>query len=261
MRSSHSEPTVRLVAGPEALAGEAARLVREHVQAAVRARGRCLISLAGGQTPQGLYAELAKPAPDEPAIDWQALHLFFGDERHVPPEHPDSNYRMVSETWLSRVPVPAAQVYRMPTEREDATLVAAEYEATIRQVCGLHAGEWPALDLVILGMGRDGHTASIFPRTPALEEREHLATAVWVISLQSSRVTLTLPVFNHAREVLLVVGGVEKAETLRAVLEGPLDAETYPVQAVRPLAPGRLTWLVDQAAASRLSRPRRDDGG
>ncbi len=253
-RGSPQRWTVRVVSDPEALAREGARQVRHIAAAAVRARGRCLMSLAGGRTPQGLYAALAPPADDGTAIDWGALHLFFGDERHVPPEHPDSNYRMVHETWLAHVPIPPAQIHRMPTELEDASMVAAKYEATLREVCGLAPGQWPAFDVAILGMGRDGHTASIFPRTPVVEEREHLATAVWVIGLQSSRVTLTLPVFNHAREILLVVSGVEKAETLRAVLEGPSDPDSYPVQALKPVQPGRLTCLVDEAAASRLTR-------
>ena len=188
------------------------------------------------------------------------MDVFFGDERHVPPEHADSNYRMVHETLLSRVAIDPSKVHRMPTEREDASMVASAYEATIRKVIGLRGGEWPRFDVALLGMGRDGHTASIFPRTPVVEEREHLAAAVWVISLQSSRITLTLPVFNHARDVIVLVSGVEKAETLRAVLEGAIDPETYPVQGLRPVRPGRLTWLVDEAAASRLSKATIGDG-
>jgi 6-phosphogluconolactonase len=257
-----SSTAIRVVGTAEELAQEGGRLVRELAGSAIRARGRVTLSLAGGLTPRGIYAALATPQPaDVPDIEWSAAEIFFGDERHVPPEHPDSNYRMVDETLLSRVPVDSAKVHRMSTEREDASIVASEYEATLRNAFGLRAGEWPRFDVVLLGMGRDGHTASIFPRTPAVEEREHLVTAVWVISLQSSRITLTLPVFNHARDVIVLVSGVEKAETLRAVLEGRPDPDTYPVQGLRPVPPGRLTWLVDAAAASLLSKATLGGGG
>jgi 6-phosphogluconolactonase len=254
MSDAASPRSVRVLPTPEALAEEGARLVRELAQAAVRERGRFMAALAGGLTPRGLYAALAgSGSAGGPPVDWRATHVFFGDERHVPPEHPDSNYRMVHETLLSHVPVQPANVHRMPTELDDASMVASQYEATVREVFGLEAGDWPQFDVALLGMGRDGHTASIFPRSPVVDEREHLATAVWVISLQSSRVTLTLPVFNHARDVLVLVSGVEKAETLRAALEGPFDPETYPVQGLRPVPPGRVSWLVDAPAASRLS--------
>jgi 6-phosphogluconolactonase len=250
-----SSTSIRVVANAEELARAGALLVRELAGSAIRARGRSTLSLAGGLTPRRLYTALAEPpAGGVPDIEWSSAEIFFGDERHVPAEHPDSNYRMVYETLLSRVPVHSSKVHRMPTEREDASIVASEYQATIREAFGLRGGEWPRFDLVLLGMGRDGHTASIFPRTPAVEEREHLVTAVWVISLQSSRITLTLPVFNHARDVIVLVSGVEKADTLRAVLEGPPDPDTYPVQGLRPVPPGRLTWLVDAAAASLLSK-------
>jgi 6-phosphogluconolactonase len=245
-------PEVVVVRSPDDLALEGARRTRTAIREAVQARGRCTVSLAGGRTPRGVYEVLSRaPASADEAIDWTAVHLYFGDERHVPPEHADSNYRMVLESLVSRVPVPAGQVHRMRTEQADAASVAADYERQLAGHFSLGPHEWPRFDLVLLGMGSDGHTASLFPGTPVLEEREHLASAVWVASLQTSRVTLTYPVFNRARLVIVLVSGVEKAETLHAVLEGPSNPEQLPVQGIHP-RPGRLVWIVDEGAAARL---------
>jgi 6-phosphogluconolactonase len=242
-----------IVSEPAALAREGAALVRAVVRESVQARGRCAIALAGGRTPRGVYEVLAEPAASEAGpIDWSAVELWFGDERHVPPDHPDSNYRMVRESLLAHVSIPASRVHRMRTEEADATSVAAAYEEELRRAFAVGPRRWPVLDLVLLGMGSDGHTASLFPGTPVIEEREHLAAAVWVTTLQTSRITLTLPVFNHARHVIVLVNGVEKAETLHAVLEGPTDPDRLPIQAVQP-RDGSLTFLIDEPAASRLS--------
>jgi 6-phosphogluconolactonase len=241
-----------IVRDAEALAQEGARRVRESILDALRARSLCRLALSGGRTPRGLYEQLAQP-PSADTIRWDGVHVFFGDERHVPPEHPDSNYRMVREALVSRVPIPPSHVHRMDTEQPDATGVAADYAQELTRAFALASREWPRFDIVLLGMGSDGHTASLFPRTPVLQEREHLAAAVWIASLQSSRVTLTYPVINNARLVYVLVSGVEKAETLQAVLEGPHDPQQLPIQEIHPRN-GQLTWLVDEAAASRLSR-------
>jgi len=243
-----------IVPDKEALAREGARRVRASIAAAVRTRSRCTLALSGGRTPRGLYEALAEPpsfAVD--ATPWDRVELFFGDERHVPPDHPDSNYRMVQDALASRVAIPATQVHRVRTEQPDATEAAAAYALELARAFALAPGEWPRFDVVLLGMGSDGHTASLFPHTRVLDEREHLAAAVWVTALQSSRITLTYPVLNNAREVYVLVSGVEKAETLRAVLEAPADPERFPIQGVQPRQ-GTLTWIVDEAAASRLSR-------
>ena len=215
--------------------------------AAIATRGVCRIALAGGRTPKAVYEALAE-SREAPAIDWAHVELYFGDERHVPPEHPDSNYLMVRESLLSRVPIPAAQVHRIRTEESDASVLAEAYAETLRRGFSLAAGEWPRFDLVLLGMGRDGHTASLFPHTPALRERQRLVVAVWVASLQASRLSLTFPVINHARQIVVLAGGIEKAAALHAALAGPPDPDTYPIQRVRPVD-GRLTWIVDRAAA------------
>jgi 6-phosphogluconolactonase len=180
--------------------------------------------------------------------------LFFGDERHVPPDHADSNYRMVKEALLAHAPIPDANVHRIRTEMPDAADAAADYEQTIRNAFQIRPGEWPRFDLVLLGMGPDGHTASLFPDTPVLHERSRMAAAVWVVSMQTWRVTLTPPVLNRARAVLFLVSGAEKASTLHAVLEGPPEPDRLPAQLIAP-SDGLVHWFVDTAASAQLSRP------
>jgi 6-phosphogluconolactonase len=250
--SSPVSRDVVVLADPAALAREAARRIRLAAQAAIADRGVCTVALSGGRTPRAVYERLAEPpvGPDE-AIDWSAVQLWFGDERHVPPDHPDSNFRMVQESLASRVPIPSAHVHRMRTEEADSASVASAYEGELMRGFGVGPRAWPRFDLVLLGMGSDGHTASLFPGTPVLGEREHMAAAVWVTSLQSSRVTLTYPVINHARTVIVLVTGAEKAETLHAVMTGSSASTRYPIEGVRPVD-GQMVWLVDAAAASRL---------
>ncbi len=244
---------LRVVPDAAQLAEEAARLFATQAAAAIAERGIFRVALSGGSTPKALYRLLADGTT--PPMDWPNVHLFFGDERHVPPDHPDSNYRMVKEALLSRAPVPEENVHRIRTEMPDAAAAAADYENVLRETFHLQVGEWPRFDLVLLGMGPDGHTASLFPWTPVLHERSRAAAAVWVPSMQTWRVTLTPPVFNHARRVLFLVSGAEKAETLHSVLEGPHDPERLPVQLIAP-TDGTVQWLVDPSVISRLTRRR-----
>jgi 6-phosphogluconolactonase len=231
---------LRLAADPAALARLAARGVARPAGDAVRVRGRFLWSLAGGATPRAAYALLAEPGA---AVAWDRVEVFFGDERCVPPDHPDSNYRMAAEALLSRVPLAAGKVHRIRGE-DDPAEAAAAYEAELR---ALARGEVPRLDLVLLGMGPDGHVASLFPGSQALGERRRLAVAV---ERPAGRgVTLTLPVLNAARAVAFLVAGVEKAERIREILTGEADP-LVPARLVRPT--GDLLWLLDEAAASRL---------
>jgi 6-phosphogluconolactonase len=241
-------PDLIVVADAEAIAREGAGLVREAIAEAIAARGRCAIALAGGRTPRGVYERLADAAS---TIDWTGVELWFGDERHVPPDHADSNYRMVRESLTGRAPIPAAQVHRLHTEQPDPAAAAAACEDDLRRAFDLGPGQWPVLDLVLLGMGADGHTASLFPGTPVLDERTRLAAAVWVERMHTWRVTLTYPVFNHARHVIVLVSGGDKAAMLTEVLDGPRDLHVRPIQGIDPVD-GRLTFLVDQAAAARL---------
>ena len=197
---------------------------------------------------------------------WEDVRFFWGDERHVPPDHADSNFQMVYESMLSRLPVNPGHVWRIKGEYESAALAADEYDRDLRRAFARetdggaraapaespYAGEWPRFDLVLLGMGADGHTASLFPGTDALHEGRRLAVANWVPTLNADRITLTPPVFNNAAEVLFLVSGDDKAEALRAVIEGPSDPDRLPAQLIRPTR-GRLRWLVDPTAARLLS--------
>ncbi|MDP9121508.1 MAG: 6-phosphogluconolactonase, partial [Acidobacteriota bacterium] len=208
----------------------------------------------GGSTPKSLYELLV--SADEPfrgRIPWEKLELFWGDERHVPPDHPDSNFRMALEAMLDRVAVPPGNIHRIHAELPDAAAAAAAYETTLRTVFALAAGGWPRFDLVLLGLGEEGHTASLFPGSPLLGAGERrLAAAPWVPAQNTFRITLTPPVLNQAGKVLFMISGAPKAPALRHVLEGEYRPEVWPAQIVRPVA-GSLIWLLDRAAASELS--------
>src|SRR5215210_6349519 len=231
----------------DALARAAAEEITKSAEAAIAARGRFTIALSGGNTPKPTYNLLGeKPWLDR--IDWDRVDVFWGDDRHVHPTHPDSNFGMAMNTLLSKVPIPYAHVYRMHTEKPDAERVAEDYEETLRDEFDLEEGEWPRFDLVLMGIGADGHTASLFPGSEAVREREQLVIAPWVSSLGAFRITLTVPVFNNAALALFLVSGEEKAEALRAVLEGDFQPDRFPAQAIRP-EEGKLLWLVDRAAA------------
>jgi 6-phosphogluconolactonase len=224
--------------------------------------------LSGGSTPRALYRLLADAdAPFRGRIDWPAIHFFWGDERHVPPDHPDSNFRMAREAMLDHVPAPAAHVHRIAGEEPDAARAAQRYERELIDLFGLRAGGdgdaaaeargLPRFDLVLLGLGDEGHTASLFPGSPLLAgspppgSPRQLAAAVWVAKLETWRITLTPPVLNRAATVIFLVSGAAKAPALAAVLEGEPQPELYPAQVVAPID-GRLLWLVDRAAAAQL---------
>jgi 6-phosphogluconolactonase len=244
---------IHILANTEELASTAAEAFIDHAQHAVRAQGAFTVALSGGLTPKRLYQLLAREAiaASQAPVGWEKVHFFWGDERHVPPDHTDSNYRMAYEALLSKVPVPPEHVYRVPAETSDANQAAERYEQMLRDFFRLGPEELPRFDLVLLGLGTDGHVASLFPATAALHEQEHLVIANWVEKLHVYRITLTLPVINNAAGIVFLVSGTEKAETLRRVLEGDHDPERYPAQRIRPKA-GHLLWLVDTAAAAHL---------
>ena len=218
----------------------------------VRANGRFTVALSGGSTPKSLFSLLASTFRDQ--LPWDKMFFFWGDERHVPPDHPESNYRMAYEALLSKVPVPAENVFRVPAENPDASQAAADYEQTLRKFFQLSPGTFPRLDLILLGMGPDGHTASLFPGTSGLREKSRLVVANWVEKFKAYRITFTLPVLNNAAVVTFLVGGADKAETVREVLEGSQPAELFPSKLIHPTN-GRLMWMLDQAAAVALSKP------
>jgi 6-phosphogluconolactonase len=244
-------PTIRLFPDAEAVsrgaADEFVRVARE----AVAARGRFVVTLSGGSTPKRMFEMLAEP-PYRGQVDWSKVHVFWGDERSVPPDHRDSNYRMAHEAMLGKLPIPAAQVHRIEAERADRDAAARDYQAVIARTFGVDpAGEPPAFDLVLLGMGPDGHTASLFPHTAALSETKRWAVVNFVPKFNTDRVTLTLPILNRAREVLFLVAGADKTAPLAEVLEGPPDPTRLPSQQIRPT--GALVWFVDRLAAAKLT--------
>jgi 6-phosphogluconolactonase len=218
---------------------------------AIEKHARFTVALSGGSTPKAIFGLLAADnAVGRDKLPWDKIQIFFGDERHVRPDHPDSNYRMANEALLSKVPIPPANVHRIRAEL-DAARSAAEYENELRSAFGSRAGEIPRFDLIMLGMGPDGHTASLFPGSAALQESTDLVSANWVEKFNSHRITFTYPLLNAAAEVMFVAGGADKADMLRHVLRGDPSGQTYPARDVRPVS-GRLLWLVDEAAASRL---------
>jgi 6-phosphogluconolactonase len=214
---------------------------------AVRKSGRFCVALSGGSTPKSLYSLLA--TGKTAAMPWDKTYFFFGDERHVPPDHPESNYRMANEAMLSKAP--AANVFRVPAEMKDADAAASTYEQTLRTFFRLGSGDFPRFDLILLGLGPDGHTASLFPGTSALAENKKLVIANWVEKFKTYRITFTFPVLNSAACVMFLASGADKAGILHEVLENP--QADLPSQRVRPTN-GRLVWMVDQAAATGLSQ-------
>jgi 6-phosphogluconolactonase len=211
---------VQVVADLDELSRTAASEFLRQARRAVQAKGQFSLALSGGSTPKSLYSWLADDSSFRAEVLWEKTHFFWGDERHVPPEHFASNYRLAQEVMLSKVPIPSENIHRMKAENPNAQQAAEEYEETLRSFFRLKAREFRRFDLVLLGMGADGQTASFFPGTEALREWKHLVVANWVDKLHSHRITMTLPVFNQAALVLFLVSGGEKAETLRRVLVG-----------------------------------------
>ncbi len=253
---SSSKPDIRIVENIEKLSWEAAEKFVRQSREAVRTRGTFTVALAGGSTPKAFYGLLGsqRGASFRARVPWGTTHFFWGDERHVPPDHPDSNYRMAHEAMLCRVPVAPPNVHRIKAENPDASLAAEDYHQELREFFRLSSGQFPRFDLILLGMGPDGHTASLFPGTDAIQEQKKVVAAPWVETLRTHRITLTPPVLNNAASVIFLVSGKEKAETLREVLQGEFQPHRFPAQIIRPKN-GRLLWLVDRAAARRLLFP------
>jgi polyphosphate glucokinase len=244
-------PELHLEESPRALFRAAAAEIVDQAVDAVMKRGSFRVALSGGSTPRGLFSLLATDPNLRERMPWGQIQFFWTDERHVPPFHPDSNFRMADETLLSVVPVPSANVHPIPGESAHAHEAAASYESELRAFFDLRREQLPRFDLIMLGLGAEGHTASLFPGTHALDESEHLVVASWVGKLDADRITLTARVLNNAASVLFLVSGAEKALALKAVLEGPYEPHQLPAQLVNP-SNGRLVWLFDQAAGQLL---------
>lgn len=230
----------------ESLTYAAVEMFVELANQSIRKRGRCSVALSGGGTPEPFYRALAEPA-NQARILWEQLHLFWGDERPVSPADPESNFYMAREALIGPVEIPQENVHRVPAEM-DVRLAAFSYEETLRD---FFEGEWPRFDLVLLGMGEDGHTASLFPESAGLNEEHRWFIANYAPKRETWRLTLTKHAINAGREIWVLVRGASKADKLAEVLTGKQAPRANPIQLIRP-ADGELVWMVDQAAAQKL---------
>jgi 6-phosphogluconolactonase len=251
------EREIRILADSAAIARRAAQEFVQAASSAVRERNIFNVVLAGGSTPKALYNLLVNDLALRSQVPWDKLHLFFGDERHVTPDHPDSNFRMATEAMISKSPLKSEQVTRIKGEYPDADQAALEYEQALRDYFALKVGEYPRFDLLLAGMGSEGHTLSLFPGTKALHTDGRIAVRNWVGKLCADRITLTAPAASNSAEILFMVTGADKAPALKSVLEGPLEPDQLPAQLLQPKN-GKLLWLVDAAAGSMLTSGIRD---
>jgi 6-phosphogluconolactonase len=248
------EITAKVAATPAEVAQQAAEMFADSVVRAVQARGIARVAISGGSTPKAVFELLANPtAPFLTTIPWAKLQLFWVDERCVPPDNKESNYLMTKIAMLDEVPLPPENIHRMEGEL-DPEEAASRYEAEIRNAFKLEGAQTPTFDLILLGLGPDGHTASLFPHTEGLDEMARIVIANHVPQKDVWRITLTWPVITQGREVAFLIEGAEKAEMVRTVFAGTYDPETWPAQLIRP-ASGKLTLLLDTAAAAELPGP------
>src|SRR2546421_5896731 len=232
------------------LSREAAQFIVRLANEAIVTHGRFTIALSGGSTPKVLYSLLG----DEPyrsQIDWAQVDIFWSDERCVPPDSEESNYHLAQQVLLNKIPIPASQVHRMPADQPDRDIASQAYTEEMQRTFGTNG--IPNFDLIQLGMGPEGHTASLFPHQPSLHEQQRLVMSVSVPKPPPPRLTFTPPILNAARHVLFLVTGSEKADAVQAVLEGPYQPDEYPAQIVRPTN-GEVTWMLDTAAAGKLTQ-------
>lgn len=242
-------PTVQAYATKDELARAAAQEFVKLANEAVHAKGSLTVALSGGSTPREMHRKLAGEFAS--AVPWNKIFFFWGDERHVPPDHSDSNYRMAWETLLSKVPVPPENIFRVHSEDPDARATAVAYEQTLSAAFGLQDRDLPRFDLILLGMGPDGHTASLFPGTAAVRDQSSLVVANWVPKFNTWRITFTLHVLNNAANVLFLVDGKEKAPALASVFDPTSPPEQFPAKMVHPRN-GNLIWMVGNDAAGGL---------
>ena len=247
MTSQNPSPDVRVLATAQQATTTVARLFKQIVNEAVRQRGVCTVALAGGTTPRALYQELAAHVFDAD-VPWQDVEIFFGDERDVPHDHIESNYHMVQRALLDHVPISPNRVHPMPADGADLAAAAADYEQIIRSLVCTGGGDVPQFDLILLGMGGDGHTASLFPRSDGLAETERLVVSHHVPVLGRHRMTFTFPLINAAHEVVLLISGDDKAEAVATLLSDDASRRAeIPAANVQPA--GKLTIVLDAHAA------------
>jgi 6-phosphogluconolactonase len=251
MSAAHEYPGELCIYGDaEQLASAAAELFVKTAAESISARGRFRVALSGGSTPRRVY-ELLATTGFTSRVDWDQVDMFWGDERYVSPDDPASNYHMTAQALLRYVPIPTANIHRVPTEINPPAAAAIAYEKDIRQCFG-NSTSVPQFDLIYLGLGTNGHTASLFPHSPALKETWRLVVADFVAEVNTWRISMSAPLLNHGRTVAFLVEGQEKAQVLHDVLLGPRDPERLPAQLIAPQ--GELLWMVDGAAAALVSR-------
>ena len=238
LQESLMTPHVEILADLPALIDRSLELVLEKLHSAIADRNLATIALAGGSTPKPLYEKLAQQN-----LPWDKLHVFWGDERYVASDHPDSNQRMARLAWLDRVPIPAENIHPMPTSEADPAIAAQTHEAELRSFFQSQPGEFPAFDVILLGIGDDAHTASLFPHTAALQVRDRLITVGNKDG--NPRITFTAPLINAARTVIFMVAGANKYEALTQIFAEQADESTYPARLIQPQ--GELWWLLDRS--------------
>ncbi len=236
---------VEVLTDRAALVSQALELIISKMETAVAEQGRFTIALAGGSTPKPLYEAIASQN-----LPWDKIHVFWGDERYVPPDHPDSNQLMARNAWLDRVEIPAANIHPMATDEADPAMAAAKYEKHLQEFFHSSPGEFPSLDVVLLGMGDDAHTASLFPHTAALKVKDKLITVG--NKDDNQRLTFTYPFINAARCVMFLATGANKKPALAQVFAPTADDFAYPTRLIQPK--GELLWLLDAAAGSDLNK-------
>lgn len=234
---------VEILPDLKALIDRSLEIVLEKIDAAIEQRGICTIALAGGSTPKPLYEAIAREN-----IAWEKIHIFWGDERYVPPTHPDSNQKMAREAWLDRINIPAQNIHPMPTGGENPQVDAEQHETELHQFFQISAGEFPAFDIVLLGIGDDAHTASLFPHTEALKVSDKLI-AVGNKDGQP-RITFSVPLLNQSHCVIFLIAGANKQPALKQIFAPEADSQTYPARLIQPQ--GELWWLLDKSAGSCL---------
>ncbi|MHC4148680.1 MAG: 6-phosphogluconolactonase [Planctomycetota bacterium] len=241
---------IEVVPDSENLALRGLELFVAEAEKAVKARGIFYIAISGGNTPKRFF-ELIGETPRAKSLAWDKVHLFWVDERYVPPDSQWSNYKLAADTFLAKVEIPEENIHRIPTEYSDFKTAAQSYEETIRRVFGLPEKELPQFDLILLGMGAEGHTGSLFPNSYAPFDTEDLACVVYVLDEKLNRITLTHPVLCAASHLAVLVAGEEKASILKEVMTNEPDEVQYPIHTLWPIL-DKVTWLVDSQAAKLL---------
>lgn len=234
---------VEVLPDQPALIERSLKIILDKIQSAISERGQFTIALSGGSTPKPLYEAIASQN-----LPWEKIHVFWGDERYVPPDHADSNQGMARQAWLDRVNMPAANIHPMPTDEAEPAVAASKHEEQLRDFLKVQEGEFPVFDVILLGMGDDGHTASLFPHTEALQVRDRLVTVGNKDG--QPRLTFTVPLINSARCVLFVVAGSNKRPALAEIFSATGDDQTYPSRLIQPQ--GELWWLLDESAGQEL---------